>query len=434
MSGLKPGLGLLVVGFFAFVGATTIAGAARPTSYDPLGSGALHCSEFYSLLESYGAKMLTTSYSYLRDTGPGSALVIMGPTEPFTFEEYRELDRFIREGGTLILIADNDGTGHTLQFGGEPWEKFWRKPPPGIGVYNSPVRDFDRYDRCPDFVLLTGFSPHPIFQGVSAILTNYPATLGSKTGFPAEETYGRVGVSAVAYTSDRSFLDRNKSGQPDPDEPTGPLPLIAVLDVEEGQFVAIADPGIFVNDTMGRANNRQFATSLFDWATEGGTKPLAFDLTHNGYAHETWLEIVELGKRNNFLIGLLAFTGALCAFAALQAKWAPPAPEKPKGRFTRLLRRYRETLGTRIKTDLNEPLLLYYEHFLARCSKAFGLKEAGAGSIMKRVRREYPELYPQLERVMNLCEQVRLGLRDVNSAKAFRNAIDLMRRFEEEVS
>ena len=148
-----------------------------------------------------------------------------------------------------------------------------------------------------------------------------------------------------------------------------------------------------------------------------------------------WMLVIAEEGKKNFLIGLLALTGVICClFAAFRVRARPiPAPEKPKGRFTRAIRRYQEALKARIKTDLNEPLLVCYEHFLARCGKAFGLKEADAGAILKKIGAEHPEYYPELKRVIHTCEQVRLGLRDVNSPKAFRNAVNLFQRFEREV-
>lgn len=442
MGAIKVALSLLLVGLAIFmIGATLMESRSKTALlYDPLGAEPLECSEFFKLLERrYNTKLLQTSYSYLSQAHPESALVIMGPTTVFTSKEISALEKFMSEGGVVILLADNDGTGSTLAFG-------------DFRISKSPMRDFEHFDRRPDFVLIRNFDFHPIVRNVSSILTNYPAALVPSSGKKVNRVKGEI-----AYTSSRSFIDENKNGIPDADEPIGPLSIIALQNLGDGYFIAVADSGIFVNDMINRANNRQFAISLFDWSTRDGSKPVIFDLTHADHKPVHWLGIVEyfgnLKKEDMLLLMAFVFGLSLIGFTmgkvqrrgiekeepevqtseeGLGETWFFEVPELKKLTFADEIGRYKKMLKRFIKTNLNEPLMVYYEHFLNKCARGFKLKSPDPEVIAKRIDDEFPT-HRSLKKTIRACEQVKKGVRDVKSPDVFRKIVKSMLELEKEL-
>lgn len=437
MSLRQVGYGLLAVCLITYVAVTTLLEPGVPAgiAYDLLMDEPLKCSEFFGILENrYTTKTLLTSYSTLASSAPNAVLVMMGPTEPFTSAEESALESFIRGGGTIILIADNDGTGHGLSIATEEyWEYFGEEYETTLKVSEYPLRDLESFEKRPDFVLLKNFSSHAMVENVSSILTNYPTVVVPTQGFSSSGTNHRVNGD-IAWTSSKSFLDMDGDGLRDADEPAGTFSVIAVKEAAGGQLVVIADPGIFVNDMIDRANNRQFAISLFEWATGSGAKPIVFDLTHGGYAPAGWVSATAFGGAIFPTLAVLFFAAFLVAMGiAWGQKIGVRFQRRTRGRLSREMERFQKRMGSAAKTSLNEPLMVYYEQFLERCVKAFRLKEPDEDKLLKRIKAEYPKYYRQLEHVINVCGQVRVGARDVRSPSAVRGIIEKMSRFEKEL-
>lgn len=431
MTVLKILFGSLAVCLVAFMAVTTVLepGAPAGVAYNPLLDEPLACSEFFTLLETrYTSKTLLTSYSTLASSAPNSVLVMMGPTEPFTSGEESALETFVKGGGTLILIADNGGTGHSLSIS---TTTSYFGTSSSLAIESSPLRDLDSFEKRPDFVLLKNFVSHPMVENVSSILTNYPSVITSGGGWST--TNNRVSGD-IAWTSTKSFLDQDGDGIRDTEESAGPFSVIAVKETGDGRLVLIADPGIFVNDMIDRANNRQFATSLFDWATENGYRLVVFDLTHGGYTPASWVGATAYGVAIFPILTILFFTVFLVAMGiAWGKKIGVGLPGKIRGRFSRAIERYQKRMKSVSKTNLNEPLMLYYVQFLEKCANAFRLKEKDEMVILKRIKADYPKYYRQLEGTINVCGQVRAGARDIRSPDALKKLVRKMSKFEKEL-
>ncbi len=435
MSIPKIVFGSLAVCLVAFVAITTFMESRAPAgvAYDPLLDAPLNCSKFFDLLKTrYVTKTLLTSYSTLSSSAPNSVLVIIGPTEPFTSADERALESFVNGGGMLILIADNDGTGSELQLSlkSDSYYPGFQYGSPMISPL--PLRDLESFEKRPDFVLLMNFASHPMVENVPSILTNYPTVI--TTGTTWSTSNNRVSGD-IAWTTSRSFLDQDGDGIRDTGEPTGPFSVIAVSQAAGGgQLVLIADPGIFVNDMIDRANNRQFAMSLFNWATDNGSKPVVFDLTHGGYAPASWLTATPYGSVIFPTLAILFFSALMVAMGiAWGQKIELLLPRKIRGRFSRSMIRYQRRMKSISKTNLNEPLMVYYEQFLEKCVGKFRLKEKEETTILKRIKAEYPKYYKQLGGTINVCGQVRVGARDIRSSDTFKRIIKKLSTFEKEL-
>lgn len=420
MARLKYIIAPLVLLLISYIAASNLLEPSPTTSaYDLMEGGPLQCSEFYGLLEqNYTTKLLLTSYSTLVSSAPDSVLVMMGPTEPFTEEEMSQLKSFVKNGGTLILMADNDGTGRNIDISQYSSNQ--------LQISQAPLRDYGSYEKRPDFVLLTNFSNHPMAENVTSILTNYPSAVVESTPW---SSYYRVN-GEVAWTTSQSFLDSDRDGVKDENEPSGQFSVIATVSSGMGQIVYVADPGIFVNDMIDRASNRQFALSLFAWATEDGNRPIVLDVTHGGYVPPSWLGMTSYG---GFFFTLLIPALILLSAPLIAAGVAMRRKKKKTrlgGELSMNIYRYSKRLKTSYRRNLNEPLIAYYEHFLDHSCSALKIKEQGERALLKRLKAEYPGYYRKLKRTIEVCGQARLGARDVRSPESTKRMINKMSEFE----
>ncbi len=409
-----------------FIGLSSILapGMSSEVSYDPLTAGSFSCSEFFNALQNrYTVKTLVTSFTTINTSAPGSVLVSVGPTETFFDDEKSALVDFVAGGGTFILIADNDSAERDLSY-------FSLTGISKLTISSYPLRDYLLYEKRPDFALLDIVSPSAIFENVSSILTNYPAALVYSENNLSTSGNNRV-AGDLAWTSAGGVLDLNKDGDRGQDEPTGFFSVIASYTKGKGKVVVITDPGIFVNDMIDRANNRQFAISLFDWATDKGSKPVVFDVSHGGLVPPNWIGVASYGSFIfNFLVLPLALLFvALFSIGAMKSR-RRARKVKVIGAHFKNMNKFSKDLNISYKRSINDPLMVYYEEFLLMCYERLKLKSPEETELLKMLKAEYPEYYGRLRRTIEVCGQVRVGARDIRSPKTVRKMIEKMSEFE----
>ncbi len=400
-------------------------GLPSEVSYDPLTASSLSCSEFFSTLESrYTVKLLLTSFTTINTSAPGSVLVSVGPTENFSSDEKSAIVEFVNSGGTFIFIADNDSAGRDLSY-------FSFTGIYSLTISSAPLRDYALYEKRPDFVLLDIVAAgNAIFENVSSIITNYPAALVYSEDNLSMSDNNRV-LNDLAWSSAGGALDLDKDGERGSDEPTGTFSVIAKYSKGKGYVVVISDPGIFVNDMIDRANNRQFAISLFNWATNNGSKPVVFDVSHGGFIPPNWIGVASYGSFIfNFLVLPLAIVFVAAFLAGTIRKRRVARKVKVIGHHFKNMDRYSKAMNTSYKKSINDPLMVFYEEFLLRCYEQLKLKSPEETELLKKLKAEYPEYYSRLRRTIELCGQVRVGARDIRSPRTVRKMIEKMSDFE----
>lgn len=393
---------LLLLALAALILLSTREGpSALPSAYGPFDQGWKGCSQFWEFLQrDYGAKLLTTDYSVLAQYRD-AVLITLGPIESFSDWERTQLINFLAGGGTLILVADVEGTGNTLNL--------------GVKISNYLLRDPGSYERRPDFVVLRSLEGE-IFSGVSAILTNYPSYVQGKKLILGDRVVeviepvpglGTLNITSKALTTPQAYPDKNRNGAQDPDEPSGSYPVIIAGNFPSGgRLVLIADPGIFINNII--QSNRYFAQSLLEWATKvEPTAPLQLgvmerkivllDLTHSGHGPELWLWSAWLTDKFFLLsLGLVA----VAVYTGRAGRVKPPA--KPSGRLMREMEKCTKASRSSTKADFSLPFLACYRHFLRRCGRLLGT-EPSPREILEALRERLPK---EFERV---AETVRIG-------------------------
>jgi hypothetical protein len=221
-------------------------------------------------------------------------LVILGVERPYLPDEIDTIDGFVSNGGCLLL-ADDFGYGNTLA------ARF------GLGfslrrLYSS---SFDR---------------NPSFPKLNASLSNAPYSLISDRPCALE----KVSDSEVdAWTSSDTWMDEDGDGERDYEEQSNPYPVVAHRGWKNGFIIIASDPGLFINDMWGRADNsaffmdcmgRHFSQAVWMIFDETRHKPDA--LREGGWRTGMMLEVLALdnvwGKSMLAILALMAvFAGAL---------------------------------------------------------------------------------------------------------------------------
>ena len=165
--------------------------------------------------------------------GYEKVLAIIGVERPYLAQEVDSVADFVFRGGFLLLADDfGYGNGIATRLG----VSFF-----GRRLYSS------SYDRNPAFVRMNA-----TVDGVEfSVLLDRPTALE------------RVAPGQVrASTDENTWLDENGNGERDIDEGSASQHIVALVSYGEGAALVVSDPGLFINDMWGRADNAAFVKAL----------------------------------------------------------------------------------------------------------------------------------------------------------------------------
>jgi len=166
---------------------------------------------------------------------PGEhALLIIGPSRPFSEGDARAVESFLARGG-LVVVADDFGTANQLlEALGAP-----------VRLAGSPLVDPLFFAGAPQLPLA--------FWGGRKLALNY-ATAINATACGA--------CRVLAESSAFSYLDLNSNGRHELGEPEGPFPVAVELRLGAGRLVVISDSSLFINTMLRREANLDFLLQL----------------------------------------------------------------------------------------------------------------------------------------------------------------------------
>ena len=189
-----------------------------------------------------------------------SALVIIGPTTPFSASEGAVVGNFIRNGGVLLL-ADDFGTGNSLL----------ENMGAGSRFSGDLILDLS-YEKQPEFVVCFDIRHDDVTKNVSYLLLNHASSLVLNTS----------STQALAYSSLASWLDTNADLYQQWGEPRGPFPILAKEQMGLGTVVLLSDPSVLINGMSKYMNNSALATNLLAFISAGRSQ-VFFDESHRDY-------------------------------------------------------------------------------------------------------------------------------------------------------
>ena len=182
----------------------------------------------------------------LSSTDGAGVLLIIGPSRQFTRVEANFLAGFVRKGGFLV-IGDNFGSSNSL-----------------LDLLGLPVR-FDGkllvdplfYRKQPSFPAISDFSPSEFSTGLNELVLDYATALNVGNA---------SNVKVLARSSPFSFLDLNQDGKKGSEEPLGPFPILAELELGRGAVVLFTSPASFANELIHGANNIMLIENVMNTA------------------------------------------------------------------------------------------------------------------------------------------------------------------------
>lgn len=199
---------------------------------------------FWNGLETFTARFhgyLMDSFGELPSTPSGTVLILI-PYQPFAETDLVSIRNFVLQGGTLIVL-DDYGYGNQILSYLELELRFTGNP------LLDPLFNY----RSKWLPRGTGFSDPISESGLMNIVLNHASTLSNISD-----------MTVTAWSSKFSYLDLDSDSTYDPDEPRGPLPIAAYIQIGEGDVVAISDPSILINSMINIDDNTEFIRDILN--------------------------------------------------------------------------------------------------------------------------------------------------------------------------
>lgn len=174
-----------------------------------------------------------------------TSMFIIGPSDEFTAEETEFIDRFLKEGGKLLL-ADDFGSGNSLLSGLNTNSSF----------YSRPLLDLS-FDKEAHFGIAYDVREHRLTEDVSQVMLNNPTGIRKD-----EDSVSLLNSSKTAWLSDGS--DRNYDK----------YPLITIEDYGEGELILFSDPSLFTNSMKEKVDNELLIKNTIEYISEGNEQIL----------------------------------------------------------------------------------------------------------------------------------------------------------------
>jgi len=172
-----------------------------------------------------------------------SALLVLGPSEPFMDEDVDAVRGFLEAGG-LVVLAEDFGVGDDLLEGLGVEARF------SGGVLLDPLFK-DKDSRMPRMI---DFTASPYTRGLSALTFNYATAL----------TDAGDGVRVLACSTAFSYLSEDMISTPEEAELIGPFPVMAVVSYGRGSLILISDSSLFINSMLDKDDNAALLENLVD--------------------------------------------------------------------------------------------------------------------------------------------------------------------------
>lgn len=171
----------------------------------------------------------------LSSTDAPAILLEIGPSRQFTTADADSIRDLLAKGG-LLVVADSYGSGNQL-----------------LELLGLPVKFDGRlltdplfYRKQPVFPVCFDLAPSAYSAGLDKLVLNYATVLNITD---------QAEVSVLASSSAFSFLDSDRDGVKDPEEPSGPFPILAEVGMSKGKVVLFTSPASFANGMIHEAGN-----------------------------------------------------------------------------------------------------------------------------------------------------------------------------------
>ena len=176
-----------------------------------------------------------------------------------TPEEIEDLLKYVKDGGSLLIINDKGGDHENKNNLSELTKHF------GIKFNHDQLFDDENFSKDISRPIIKEFKKHFITRDITQIIHSVGCTLEIDKSVENED----IDVSAVALSSEESAWHKYFDGEEWVDEPVKSLPIIAIGHYGMGKIVAIGNLSLFsgFHNLYGihAADNFKFITNIISW-------------------------------------------------------------------------------------------------------------------------------------------------------------------------
>ena len=229
--------GVVVAALLVAASSSTVAFGAYNTAWDGT-------ADLRSVAETTGTDthLAQNTSAYTDSAAPPQTTValIMAPAHPYQPAETARIERFVRDGGTLI-VADERAT---------PTNRLLAAIGADARIDGTPLRDERHYYRAPTAPIVRNLSTDPVLANVSALTLNHGTAVEPGT------------ATVLARTSGYAYRDTNANQNLDETEVLADYPILTREQVGQGHVIVVGDASLFINDMLERPGNRRFVQNL----------------------------------------------------------------------------------------------------------------------------------------------------------------------------
>lgn len=174
-------------------------------------------------------------------------------------EEIEDLLKYVKDGGSLLIINDKGGDHENKNNLSELTKHF------GIKFNHDQLFDNENFSKDNSRPIIKKFKKHFITRDITQIIHSVGCTLEIDKSVENED----IDVSAVALSSEESAWHKYFDGEEWVDEPVKSLPIIAIGHYGMGKIVAIGNLSLFsgFHDLYGihAADNFKLISNVISW-------------------------------------------------------------------------------------------------------------------------------------------------------------------------
>ncbi len=176
-----------------------------------------------------------------------------------TPEEIEDLLKYVKDGGSLLIINDKGGDHENKNNLSELTKHF------GIKFNHDQLFDNENFSKDNSRPIIKEFKKHFITRDITQIIHSVGCTLEIDKSVENED----IDVSAVAFSSEESAWHKYFDGEEWVDEPVESAPIIAIGHYGMGKIVAIGNLSLFsgFHDSYGihAADNFKLISNVISW-------------------------------------------------------------------------------------------------------------------------------------------------------------------------
>jgi len=176
-----------------------------------------------------------------------------------TPEEIEDLLKYVKDGGSLLIINDKGGDHENKNNLSELTKHF------GIKFNHDQLFDNENFSKDISRPIIKKFKKHFITRDITQIIHSVGCTLEIDKSVENED----IDVSAVALSSEESAWHKYFDGEEWVDEPVKSLPIIAIGHYSMGKIVTIGNLSLFsgFHDLYGihAADNFKLISNVISW-------------------------------------------------------------------------------------------------------------------------------------------------------------------------